>query len=64
MSKKKDDVPAAPGTVLEGVPVFQQCGDHTHFAGLVDGVLRSPDTEPSGEVVYEAGATSAFVGRR
>lgn len=49
--KKEEDT-----IVLDGAPVMVQCGDHQHFAGFVDGVLRKGPKE-QGEVIYESKAS-------
>ena len=38
---------------VEGLPLFQQCGDHSHFVGLVDGVIYQPGDDPKGEVMFD-----------
>ena len=49
---------------VEGMPLFRQCGDHSHFAGTVDGTFYEVDDTPNdeGEIVYEAKDSKSTVG--
>jgi len=39
---------------VEGLPLFHRCGEHSHFVGLVDGVVYQPGDDPNGEVVFDS----------